>query len=176
MDQNAHNRDTGTCAVRCRQEAAPGSGKARTRDRSVVPTGPWDNFAANQNHRQFQKLNWPPADVCSKGNSRTAVMVADCQSCRFNQSHPKITELTEASLALNVFRIWIVRPHRRAGRQPCAAPFTCSMVRALGYEAFRFDNQNGSGGFPGVLTGHLPGGTLSQRVLRPASATPQPSL
>jgi hypothetical protein len=30
---------------------------------------------------------------------------------------------------------------------------TCPMVRALGYAAFRFDNQNGPGGFLGVLTG-----------------------
>jgi hypothetical protein len=55
-DRGGRNRSTGTCADPCRREAALGSGEPRSRGKSVVPLGPWDNFAAAQNARQFQNL------------------------------------------------------------------------------------------------------------------------
>jgi hypothetical protein len=53
--QGARNPSTGMCGVPCRQEAALGSKRPRSRGKSVVQPGPWNNFAAVPKFRQFQK-------------------------------------------------------------------------------------------------------------------------
>ena len=55
-DRGARNRDTGTCVVPCRREAALGSDTPRTRGKLVVWLGPWEQFCRQPENSSISKF------------------------------------------------------------------------------------------------------------------------
>jgi hypothetical protein len=66
----ARNRAIGTCAVPCRREAPLGSRKPRSRGKSVVQLGPWEQFCRHTGTSSIQNRSDPRMTFQSTTNLR----------------------------------------------------------------------------------------------------------